>query len=75
MSDSPSAGVEERLEGTPNVRITTLRVDGMDCAEDVRAIEGALEKMSGVEQILCDLTSGKVRVRHASQTVDSEAVR
>lgn len=47
----------------------------MDCAEEVRAIKGALEKMSGVEQVLCDLTSGKVRVRHASQTVDPEAIR
>ncbi len=74
MSDSPSAA-SRNVWREPQTSGSRLRVDGMDCAEEVRAIKGALGKMSGVEQVLCDLTSGKVRVRHASQTVDPEAIR
>ena len=43
---------------------TTLRVAGMDCADEVEAIKRALRPIKGVRELRVNLMAGKVTVRH-----------
>ena len=43
---------------------TTLRVAGMDCADEVAAIERVLKPLSGVREVRVNLMGGKVTVAH-----------
>lgn len=49
----------------------TLNVKGMTCNHCVRAVEGALTELTGVERALVDLQAGTVTVDYqASVTLD-----
>src|SRR5207245_902222 len=50
---------------------TTLRVAGMDCADELEAIHRALKPLSGVREVRVNLMGGKVVVAH-DQSVTSE---
>src|SRR4051794_867037 len=53
-------------------RETTLTIAGMDCAEEVAAIERALKPLSGVREVRTNLLAGKATISHdASLTADS----
>ncbi len=43
---------------------TTLRVAGMDCADEVAAIERVLKPLSGVREVRVNLMGGKVTITH-----------
>ena len=43
---------------------TTLRVSGMDCADEVAAVERALKSLAGVRGVRVSLMSGTVTVAH-----------
>lgn len=43
---------------------TTLRVAGMDCADEVKALEEMLRPIAGVREIRVNLVGGKVTLRH-----------
>lgn len=43
---------------------TTLRVAGMDCADEVAAIERVLKPLSGVGEVRVNLMGGKVTIAH-----------
>ena len=43
---------------------TTLRVAGMDCPDEVAAIERVLKPLSGVREVRVNLMGGKVTVAH-----------
>src|SRR5664280_1181446 len=43
---------------------TTLRVAGMDCADEVETVERALKPLSGVRDVRVNLMGGKVVVAH-----------
>lgn len=43
---------------------TTLRVAGMDCADEVEAVERALKPLAGVREVRVNLMGGKVVVAH-----------
>jgi Cd2+/Zn2+-exporting ATPase len=43
---------------------TTLRVAGMDCADEVEAIQRALKPISGVRELRVNLMAGKVTALH-----------
>lgn len=45
-------------------KVTTLRVAGMDCAEEVEALEQALKPLQGVRSVRVNLMGGKVTVGH-----------
>ena len=44
--------------------LTTLRVAGMDCADEVEAIQRALKPLAGVREVRVNLMGGKVIVSH-----------
>lgn len=50
----------------------TLNVKGMTCGHCVKAVEGALNELAGVERALVDLQAGTVTVDYqdASVTLD-----
>jgi Cd2+/Zn2+-exporting ATPase len=50
---------------------TTLKVAGMDCADEVEAIQRALKPLAGVREVRVNLMAGKVVVAH-NQSVTSE---
>ncbi len=50
---------------------TTLKVAGMDCADEVEAIQRALKPLAGVREVRVNLMGGKVVVTH-DQSVTSE---
>jgi Cd2+/Zn2+-exporting ATPase len=47
-----------------NSRETVLRVMGMDCAEEVAAIQRALRPIDGVRDVRADLLAGKATIWH-----------
>ncbi len=53
----------------PAERETTLAIAGMDCAEEVAAIQRALKPLPGVRQVRANLLAGKATISHdASMT-------
>ncbi|MFQ5914454.1 MAG: heavy metal translocating P-type ATPase [Nitrospinota bacterium] len=60
----------------PEGSLTTIyRVQGMDCAVEAQAVESALSRLPGVEQVMCDPPSREVRVKHRYLEADRRAVR
>jgi copper chaperone len=53
---------------------TTFRVAGMTCGHCVRAVTEEVTKLSGVESVDVDLTSGQVTVASATPLDDADIV-
>ncbi len=53
----------------------TLHVSGMSCGHCVKAIEGSVGKLQGVEKVAVDLTNGKVDVEYNSSDLLLETIR
>jgi len=47
-----------------NDKATTLRVSGMDCADEVVAVERALKAIGGIREVRVNLMGGKVTIAH-----------
>jgi Cd2+/Zn2+-exporting ATPase len=47
-----------------NSQQTVLRVIGMDCAEEVAAVQRAVRPISGVREVRADLLAGKATISH-----------
>jgi Zn2+/Cd2+-exporting ATPase len=54
---------------------TTLHVAGMDCAEETRAIERALDPDPRVRAVQFNLMAGKVIISHAPEMAPTELIR
>ncbi|XHR29282.1 MAG: heavy metal translocating P-type ATPase [Chthoniobacteraceae bacterium] len=52
---------------------TTLKVAGMDCADEIKAIEDVLAPLPGVRELRVNLMAGKVTIFHG-QSVTPEAL-
>ena len=44
--------------------LTTLRVEGMDCADEVAALERALKPVAGIQNFKVNLVAGRVTISH-----------
>jgi len=53
----------------------TLQVSGMSCGHCVKAIEGSVEKLSGVHNVNVNLAEGKVEVEFEPSVVTLEAIK
>ena len=53
---------------------TTFRVEGMDCADEVQALERALKPLRGVRDVRVNLMGGKVFVAHDDAITPNELV-
>ncbi|MDA8352596.1 MAG: copper chaperone CopZ [Firmicutes bacterium] len=53
----------------------TLKVEGMSCGHCKSAVEGALNKVKGVEQAQVDLEAGTATVKYDEQKTDLEKMK
>ncbi|GAX89194.1 copper chaperone CopZ [Effusibacillus lacus] len=53
----------------------TLNVKGMSCGHCVKAIEGALGELNGVERALVDLQGGTVTVEYREESVSVDQMK
>jgi Cd2+/Zn2+-exporting ATPase len=54
---------------------TTLRVAGMDCADEVEAIQRALKPLAGVREVRVNLMGGKVVVAHDQSVTTDKLIQ
>jgi copper chaperone len=54
---------------------TTLKVKGMSCDHCVKAVEGSVGKLSGVESVKVDLKAGSVDVKFNSELVTLDKIK
>lgn len=53
----------------------TLNVKGMSCGHCVKAVEGSVGKLDGVEKVEVDLGAGTVAVEYNSGVVSLESIK
>ncbi|WML47159.1 copper chaperone CopZ [Neobacillus sp. PS3-34] len=53
----------------------TLNVKGMSCGHCVKAVEGSVGKLNGVERVLVDLDKAQVHVEFNSSEVGVEKIK
>lgn len=53
----------------------TLKVEGMSCGHCKSSVEGALNKVNGVEQAQVDLEAGTATVKYDEQKTDLEKMK
>ncbi|MEK4028448.1 copper chaperone CopZ [Pseudobacillus sp. FSL P4-0506] len=53
----------------------TLKVSGMSCGHCVKAIEGSVGELPGVESVKVALESGKVEVQYDLNKVDLDKIK
>lgn len=53
----------------------TLNVKGMSCGHCVKAVEGALNELNGVERALVDLQAGTVTVDYQENAVTLDQLK
>ncbi|CAG9622044.1 copper chaperone CopZ [Sutcliffiella rhizosphaerae] len=53
----------------------TLKVNGMSCGHCVKAIEGSVGELNGVETVKVDLAAGTVAIEYKSEQVSLEKVK
>ncbi len=75
---SDAAGTPREAVLNPEVRAssqTTLRVAGMDCADEVEAIQRALKPLAGVREVRVNLMGGKVVVAHDQSVTPDKLIQ
>ncbi|WP_264738180.1 copper chaperone CopZ [Cytobacillus firmus] len=53
----------------------TLKVSGMSCGHCVKAVEGSVGKLNGVDRVAVDLNNGQVQVQFNSSEVTLEQIK
>ncbi|WP_121614287.1 copper chaperone CopZ [Mesobacillus foraminis] len=53
----------------------TLNVNGMSCGHCVKAIEGSVGELKGVEKVFVDLENAKVTVQFDAEGVSLEKIK
>lgn len=56
-------------------RQTTLRVEGMDCADEVAAIQRAFQPIEGIQEIRPDLMKGTVLILHEGRVTSESLIK
>lgn len=54
---------------------TTLNVQGMSCGHCVKAVEGSVGKLEGVNSVQVDLQANKVDVEYDTHQVSIETIK
>ncbi|WP_409291677.1 copper chaperone CopZ [Peribacillus sp. SCS-37] len=53
----------------------TVKVTGMSCGHCVKAIEGGVGELAGVERVLVDLSAGEVAVEYNPEAVTLSEIK
>ena len=54
---------------------TILKVKGMSCGHCVKAVEGSVGELNGVQSVAVTLETGKVEVQYNPEMVTLEAIK
>ena len=54
---------------------TILQVKGMSCGHCVKAVEGSLGELNGVQSVIVTLETGEVKVQYDSAMVTLEKIK
>ncbi|ALC88829.1 copper resistance protein CopZ [Bacillus sp. FJAT-18017] len=54
---------------------TLLNVEGMSCGHCVKAVEGSVGKLDGVERVLVDLSAKTVAVEYNNDSVSLDEIK
>ncbi|WP_043929893.1 copper chaperone CopZ [Bacillus sp. EB01] len=54
---------------------TLLNVEGMSCGHCVKAVEGSVGKLDGVERVLVDLSAKTVAVEYNNDSVSLDKIK
>ncbi|RFU65242.1 copper chaperone CopZ [Peribacillus glennii] len=57
------------------MEIVTLNVKGMSCGHCVKAVEGSVGKLEGVESVKVDLDKGQVAVKFDSNVATLDKIK
>jgi Cd2+/Zn2+-exporting ATPase len=68
-----ASNAETELNPSAGNLLTTLQVTGVDCAEEVSAIQRALKPLAGVRDVRVNIVSGKAIIAH-DESVAPEAL-
>ena len=73
-SDAPpeSIAIDPNAKGG---KMSTFKVAGMDCADEVAALERALKPVKGVKEIKVSLMAGTVTISHDSDLPGDELIK
>ncbi|MDH3592236.1 MAG: cation-translocating P-type ATPase, partial [Planctomycetota bacterium] len=61
-------------DGGVSIAKTILRVEGLDCAEEARALRGAVQPLAGVTDVAFDVTRARMVVKFDAAAVDEEQI-
>lgn len=56
-------------------QLTTLRVEGMDCADEVAALERVLKPVAGIREFKVNLIAGRVTIAHEKKLSAEDLIR
>jgi Cd2+/Zn2+-exporting ATPase len=56
-------------------QLTTLRVEGMDCADEVAALERVLKPVAGIREFKVNLMAGRVTIAHEKKLSTDNLIR
>lgn len=56
-------------------QLTTLQVEGMDCADEVAALERVLKPVAGIREFKVNLMAGRVTIAHEKKLSADELIR
>lgn len=56
-------------------KLTTLRVEGMDCADEVAALQRALKPVAGIREFKANLMAGKVTIAHEKKLSTDDLIQ
>ena len=71
-ADPRSTGVEPNPTALPGA--TVFRVAGMDCADEVEAVNRSLKPLAGVREVQVNLMAGTVAVSHSAELKPDEMI-
>lgn len=66
---------ETELNPSAGNLLTTLQVVGVDCAEEVSAIQRALKPLAGVHDVRVKIMSGKAIIAHDERVAPEALIR
>jgi Cd2+/Zn2+-exporting ATPase len=74
ISDKPPQTVALNAQAAAE-QLTTLRVEGMDCADEVAALERALKPIAGIREFKVNLMAGRVTIAHEKGLSTDDLIR
>ena len=74
ISAKPQQTIALNAQATAE-QLTTLRVEGMDCADEVAALQRALKPVAGIREFKVNLMAGRVTIAHEKKLSTEDLIQ